>query len=119
MPGADGTARRDHALQLCRQTGKSPEELGLSADSLNEAEEFPLPEDGAHLWAWFQELCGGRVNNGFGPAAISWSDMEAWARLTATPLTPYDVLTLRSMDAAFLSVYAAETEKRNRTKGKQ
>lgn len=102
---------------MCRQTGKSPEELGLG-DVADEKEEPSVPEEGEHLWAWFQELCAGRANSGFGPTAISWSDMEAWARLTCTPLSPYDVLTLRSMDAAFLSVYAAETEKRSKTKGK-
>lgn len=117
LPGSDGVALRDHIEQICRQTGKSPEELGFAAEAA-EDEGPDVPEEGAHLWAWFHELCGGRGNNGFGPAAISWSDMEAWARLTATPLTPYDVLTLRSMDAAFLSLYAAETEKRAKTKGK-
>lgn len=117
MPRTDGTTRREHALQVCRQTGKNPEELGLG-DSADEENESPVPEEGAHLWAWFQELCGGRVNSGFGPTALSWSDVEAWARLTSTPLTPYETLTLRSMDAAFLAAYAAEMEKRAKIKGK-
>ena len=117
MPGADGTTQRDHILEVCKQTGKTPEELGVSETSLDE--EIPIPEDGLYLWFYFQELSGGRGNNGFGPTALSWSDMEAWARLTSTPLTPYETLTLRSMDAAFLSAHAAEAEKCNKnTKGK-
>ena len=117
MPGADGTTQRDHILEVCKQTGKTPEELGVSETSLDE--EIPIPEDGLYLGFYFQELSGGRINSGFGPTALSWSDMEAWARLTSTPLTPYEILTLRSMDTAFLSAHAAETEKRNKnTKGK-
>ena len=87
MPGADGTTQRDHILEVCKQTGKTPEELGVSETSLDE--EIPIPEDGLYLW------------------------------FTSTLLTPYEILTLRSMDTAFLSAHAAETEKRNKnTKGK-
>ena len=118
MAGAGGASQRDHILEACRQTGKTPEELGYPESSL-EDEEMPIPEDGLYLWFFFQELCGGRGNNGFGPTALSWSDMEAWARLTSAPLSPYEVLTLRSMDAAFLAAYAKETERHNKNKGKQ
>lgn len=115
-PGADGTTLRDHIEQVCKQTGKTPEELGLVEDEADDAPE--VPEGGEYLWIWFQELSAGRGNNGFGPTAISWADIEAWARLTAIELTPCETLTLRSMDAAFLSAHAAEAEKRNK-KGKK
>ena len=111
-PRADGTTRRDHIEQLCKQTGKTPHELGLVEDEADDTPE--IPEDGVYLWSWFQELSSGRGNNGFSPTAISWADIEAWARLTAIELTPYETLTLRSMDAAFLSTCAAEAEKRNK-----
>lgn len=115
-PGADGTTRRDHIEHVCKQTGKTPEELGLVEDEADDTPE--IPEDGLHLWGWFQELSSGRGNNGFGPAALTWMDIEAWTRLTAIEPTPFEVLTLRSMDAAFLSAHAAEAEKRNK-KGKK
>ncbi len=85
MAGAGGASQRDHILEACRQTGKTPEELGYPEISL-EDEEMPIPEDGLYLWFFFQELSGGRGNNGFGPTALSWSDMEAWARLTKSSL---------------------------------
>lgn len=66
MAGAGGASQRDHILEACRQTGKTPEELGYPEISL-EDEEIPIPEDGLYLWFFFQELCGGRGNNGFGP----------------------------------------------------
>lgn len=118
MAGADGTSQREHVLEACRQLGKTPEELGYPEISLEE-EEMPLPEEGLYLWSLFQEASAGRVNGGFGPAALSWSDLEAWAQLTSTPLSPYEVLTLRSMDAAFLSAYAKETERHSKNKGKR
>ncbi len=111
-PGADGTTRRDHIEEAARQLGKTPEELWPAEDEADDALE--VPEGGECLWNWFQELSAGRGNNGFGPTAISWADIEAWARLTAIELTPYETLTLRSMDAAFLSAHAAEAEKRNK-----
>lgn len=111
-PGADGTTRRDHIEQAAEQLGKAPEELWPVDDEADDAPE--IPEDGLYLWNWFQELSAGRGNNGFGPTAITWADMEAWARLTAIEPTPFETLTLRSMDAAFLSTHAAEAEKRNK-----
>ena len=70
MPEADGTTQRDHILEACRQTGKTPEELGCPEISL-EDEEIPIPDEGLYLWFFFQELCGGRGNNGFGPMPLS------------------------------------------------
>lgn len=118
MSGADGASQRDHILEACRQLGKTPEELGYPEISLEE-KEMRIPDEGLYLWSLFQEASAGRGNNGFGPMTLSWSDIEAWARLTSTHLSPYEVLTLRSMDAAFLFAYAKETERYSKNKGKQ
>ena len=104
----DGSALRDHIEQLCRQTGKSPEELGLAPEEVQEPE---VPFAGEHLWAWFWEVAEARTSNGFCLLPLSWADIEAWARLTATPLSPYEALTLRRMDAAYLSAHAESTKK--------
>ncbi len=113
-----GASQRDHILEACRQLGKTPEELGYPELAFDD--EAPLiPDEGLYLWNFFQELSSGRINSGFGPTALSWSDVDAWVRLTSTPLSPYEVLTIRSMDAAFLSAYAKETERRSKTKGKK
>ncbi|MEG2140689.1 MAG: hypothetical protein RRY20_07885 [Bilophila sp.] len=115
MPGTDGTTRRDHIEQLCKQKGKTPEELGFATEETED--DLDVPDDGAYLWNWFQELSSGRGNNGFGPSPLGWADMAAWAQLTAIPLTPYETLTLRSMDTAYLTA-CADTQKKN-TKGKK
>ena len=99
-----GSALREHIEQLCRQTGKSLEALGLSSENI--PDEPDIPHAGEHLWAWFWELAGGRASDGFCPLPIPWFEIEAWARLTSTDLSPSDVLTLRRMDAAYLNAYA-------------
>lgn len=110
-PGADGTTRRDHIEHACQQLGKTPEELGFTSDAIED--EPDIPDEGEYLWNWFQELSSGRGNNGFGPSPLGWSDIEAWARLTALLLTPYETLTLRSMDVAWLTA-SADVQKKNK-----
>lgn len=99
-------AQRAHFLQVCKQTGKTPEELGFA---LPEEAVPDVPENGEYLWAWFQELSSGRGNNGFGVLPLSWADMDAWARLTGNQPEPWETAILRSMDGAFLAVWHEET----------
>lgn len=113
MAGADGASQRDHILEACRQLGKTPEELGLAPEEAVEEPEVPFA--GECLWTWFWEVSGARTSNGFCLLPLSWADIEAWARLTATSLSPYEALTLRRMDAAYLSAHAEATKKRKET----
>ena len=117
-PGADGTTRRDHIEQACLQAGKTPEEMGIVVYE-EDSDAREIPEGGEYLWAWFQELSSGRGNNGFGPIAIPWSDIDAWARIAGIPLAPFEALALRSMDVAFLSACAEVQRKQNKNKGKR
>ena len=103
----DATAQRDHIAQLCKQTGKSPEELGLA---IPQNAVPPIPPAGEQLWAWFWELDKGRQSNGFSVQAFAWIDMQAWAQLTSTTLMPWQTLALRQMDAAYIAA-CAQNEK--------
>lgn len=105
MPGKDGTTPRAHAEQVARHTGR-PFAEALARLGLAEPD---IPPDGALLWSWWRELASGRGNNGFGPLPISWADMDAWARLTGTPLSPWQAGTLRDMDNAFLARVAEQS----------
>nr|WP_294511715.1 hypothetical protein [uncultured Bilophila sp.] len=118
MMDAGGASQRDHILEAARQLGKTPEELGYPEFALDDEDPL-IPDEGLYLWNFFQELSSGRINSGFGPTALSWSDIEAWVCLTSTPLSPYEVLTIRSMDAVFLSAHANESERHNKSKSKQ
>lgn len=108
-------AQRAHLLQVCKQTGKTPEELGFA---LPEEVVPDVPENGEYLWAWFQELSSGRGNNELGVLPLSWADMDAWARLTGNFPESWETAILRSMDGAFLAVCHEEAARKSPENGK-
>lgn len=59
-----------------------------------------LPSEGAHLWEWFWTVSRRRRT---GPEAITYSDLDAWRRLTRTPVLPEEIEILMRMDDAFLT----------------
>ncbi len=62
----------------------------------------PLPVQLAHVWHWFLELSLGRTGSGFGLNALTWADMDAWARLTQRRMTREDITCLKALDAEYL-----------------
>ena len=68
-----------------------------------------IPPALEHLWAWFWQLRTANPSAGFGPAPLSFGEMDAWQRVTGNRLEPWHVDTLLAMDAAFL---AAQPKKR-------
>lgn len=70
-----------------------------------------VPEAGRLLWAAFVELDGTRAYGSTGPRPIPYVEIEAWSRLTRTPLEPHHVAALRAMDGAFLAYAAEEARK--------
>jgi len=61
----------------------------------------------------FHEL-GSARQAGFGsPCAIGWSEMQAWSRLTGTPLAAWEVRVLRLLDAAWISAWGQGQKKNN------
>lgn len=83
-------------------TGQAPMELI----------EPELPGALAYVWQWFLELSSGRGSNGFGPAALSYRDIAAWADLMRIRPTPFEVELIRAMDGLFFSECVAETPKK-------
>lgn len=81
-----------------------------------------LPEEGFYLWQWFLELHAGRGSGGFGPSAISYQDIKAWAELTGHAPTPWDIETIKQLDYAYLAQMATsakqQAEKNKRNKGR-
>lgn len=66
-------------------------------------DEPEVPAAGEHLWAIFTELSGSR-SYGFGENPLAYSDIQAYCSLTQIELRPYEVILLKEMDYAFLSV---------------
>lgn len=80
--------------------GMSPEE----AEHFEHRDRFPQAL--AYLWQWFVEICEVRGSNGFGPNCITYPDIAAWAQLTGSRPTPWDVGVLRALDRAWMTTYA-------------
>lgn len=61
-----------------------------------------LPGCVAHVWAWFCELSAARTSNGWGANPITFPEIDAWARLTRSEPTPWEIGLIRRIDAAIL-----------------
>ena len=57
-----------------------------------------------YLWRWFQEVEAGRSYADGVPLPIPSSEYLAWARLGGVHLRPWEVQTLRALDATALKV---------------
>ena len=67
----------------------------------------PLPFVVAtHMLDWLDEL-GWSGSTGMGPAPLSFQEIEAWSRLTKTPLEPWEALALRTASAAYVGQLGA------------
>lgn len=88
---------------MARQTGRRPK--GLDGPD--------MPLELAYLWVWFQELSATRGSNGFGPNAITYTEIDTWARLTDTIIRPPEVRMIMTLDALFrLAVNEASEQRR-------
>ena len=89
----DGAALRDHLEIVHRQTGKLPPQL----------ESVDIPCVVVYLWQWFCELSGGRGYAEYGPLPLTYSEILAWAQLTGTEPTSWEVDVLKTIDRAFIT----------------
>lgn len=65
-----------------------------------------LPVGCEMLWSDFAEMHGTRGNTGFGPAPISFVDIDAWQRVTGARLPAWQVEAIRRADNAYFAVRA-------------
>jgi hypothetical protein len=95
---------RDHLEAAARQGSREAQAELLAPD---------LPLAGAHLWQWFLELNAARTSNGWGPNAIGYAELDAWARLTRRAPAVHEIDALRALDRAFMES-AAERSKEDK-----
>lgn len=69
----------------------------------DDGQEWPLPEleDGMHLVHALLEV-GPFGAGGMGPSPVSWQEIEAWKRSTASALHPHELGLLRQLSQAYL-----------------
>ena len=96
-----------HAEQYAAQTGQ---DLGgvLARFGLEEPE---IPEGFEVVWEWFWELASGRGHTGFAWLPLSWTEMDAWARMSGVDLQPWLAGIFRAMDRAWLAEAARQQKK--------
>lgn len=70
--------------------------------------EIDVPDVLSHVWAWFWELNASR-GGGMGPGPISFSEIDAWRRLTGADPTREEIAALREMDSTYLAAVAKRT----------
>jgi hypothetical protein len=58
-----------------------------------------MPSGLQYLAGWFGELAGSRAS-GFGVGPITYSEIEAWSRLTGRSPDPIEVRAIRALDYA-------------------
>lgn len=61
-----------------------------------------LPREMRYLWHTFRSLSRARGSTGFGPAPISWADIDAYCRLMRLSLDAWEVEGIRALDDAYL-----------------
>lgn len=62
----------------------------------------PLPLEADAAWQAFADLSGTRAVGMHGASRLSYTEIEAYNRLTDAGLTPFDLALLRVADDAFL-----------------
>lgn len=68
------------------------------ASAIKLLESPPFPESLAYLWGWFLELERVRTYGMHGPDALTYQQIDAWARLTDRQPMPYEVDALLALD---------------------
>jgi hypothetical protein len=90
----DGASLRDHLEIVRRQTGKVPPQLEPIGD---------IPEVIYYLWVWFMELSNRRDYGEAGAKPITWTDMQAWANLTKSDPSVWEIKVIEAIDRSFLT----------------
>jgi len=90
----DGSTLRQHLIGAWERTGIEPRRL---------AEADTLPVALEPLWQDFMELHASRANTGFGPARISFSEIDAFLRIRGGRFLPWQIDAIRRADAAYIA----------------
>lgn len=76
-----------------------------------------LPAAVQHIWGWFREISLGRQPGSFGPAGLTYLDIQAWSQMTRRVLLPCEVSAILYVDRVWLSVQAGDKPKAPATGG--
>jgi hypothetical protein len=75
-----------------------------------------LPPAVAYLWSAFLRLHCRRGSNGFGASPLSWSEIDAFCRLSGVRLAPWEVEIVEALDDAYMAEQAKDARARAESK---
>jgi len=95
MPDENGTTEREHLEQVERQIGRRPEALEPPTH---------FPPLMAHVWSAFITLSNTRSAGFSGPNPITYEQIKAWKELTETPISPWEIKAIKSVDTVYMGI---------------
>jgi hypothetical protein len=66
-------------------------------------EPVDIPYALLYLWGWFCELSNGRQYSEAGAMPLTYSEMDAWARLTGNDPTAWEITVIKKLDREYLT----------------
>lgn len=86
----DGKSWREHLEALVKR-GRKPQ---------SDLDGPDIPLEGVHVWKWFSELEQTRSMSRYGMGPLTYTEIDAWARLTRRTPEVWEVDALMTMDVA-------------------
>lgn len=104
MKKEDGTNEADSLIRAVENlSGRKGTAIEAKRAELEARLHLPdFPEEYTFAWASFFELNQSRSSNGFGVNPISFTEIEAYLRLTGKVLLPYEINGINTIDSCFL-----------------
>ena len=95
----EGSTLREHLKVAQQRTGRAPERLANAPT---------LPDGCAALWTDFMTLRGMAGSNGFGPARITFHDIDGYQRVARFRFQPWEIEAIRRADSAYIELRSKE-----------
>jgi len=58
----------------------------------------------AHVWSAFITLSNTRSAGFSGPNPITYEQIKAWKELTETPISPWEIKAIKSVDTVYMGI---------------
>lgn len=89
----EGASLREHLMAVMERSGEVPKRL---------ADAPPCPPSCKHLWKLWGEFRSS-VQSGMGIGRISYTEMDAYQRLTGNVLAAWEIEAIRKLDREFVA----------------
>lgn len=112
MPNKDGTSTHSHLMAVKRMKEMGGQEALVP--ELIEYEHAEFDDELIPYWKSFIELGRRRGHGESGPLPLSWTDIDAWARLQQHKPSSLELVIITSCDEVWLDVYSKKMTQENK-----